>query len=107
MTTDVPGVSPAFQSFLDGARGHAEPWMAMVRALERASVLDRRTGELAYLAVLAALGRESGIAFHVASAKQAGASREEVISAVLLGLPAAGQLVISALPTALRAYDET
>jgi alkylhydroperoxidase/carboxymuconolactone decarboxylase family protein YurZ len=58
-----------------------------------------------YLAVLAALGRESGIAFHAASARKAGASREELISAILVGLPAAGQVVIGSLPAALDAFD--
>jgi alkylhydroperoxidase/carboxymuconolactone decarboxylase family protein YurZ len=42
---------------------------------------------------------------HVQSAKQAGASREEIIGAVLVGLPAAGQAVTQVLPVALQAYD--
>ena len=43
--------------------------------------------------------------FHVQAAKSAGASREEVISAVLVGLPAAGHVVTQALPLAVKAYD--
>ncbi len=38
-------------------------------------------------------------------AKQAGASLEEVISAILVGLPAAGQSVTQILPAAIAAYD--
>jgi len=34
-----------------------------------------------------------------------GASREEVLSAILLGLPAAGYGVVQCLPAALAAYD--
>ncbi len=49
--------------------------------------------------------RASGIPFHVQSAKQAGALREELIGAVLVGLPAAGQVVIQVLPVALAVYD--
>jgi alkylhydroperoxidase/carboxymuconolactone decarboxylase family protein YurZ len=60
---------------------------------------------LAYLAVLAALRLESGVPFHVQAAKEAGASREEVISAILVGLPAAGHRVTQALPAAIAAYD--
>jgi len=67
--------------------------------------LDAKTGALAYLAVLAALNRTGGIAFHVQVAKKAGASREEVISAILVGLPAAGHAVTQALPLAIEAYD--
>ncbi len=64
-----------------------------------------KTQALAYLAVLAALQRESGIPFHVEQAKKAGASREEVISAILIGLPAAGHVVTQVLPTAIETYD--
>ena len=101
----VAGVSTSFQVFLKEAAGHAQAWMSAVQGLDQASALDRKTGELAYLAVLAALRMESGILFHVKSAREAGATREEVISAILVGLPAAGQVVIQVLPSALAAYD--
>lgn len=45
------------------------------------------------------------IPFHVSEAKAHGASWQKVLSAVLLGLPAAGAVVIRALPAALGAYD--
>lgn len=48
----------------------------------------------------------SGINFHVKSAKELGASKEEIKSAVLVGLPAVGITVIDALEAALHAYDE-
>lgn len=44
--------------------------------------------------------------FHVKMAKAAGATREEVISAVLVGLPVAGHVVTGVLPAALEAFDE-
>ena len=77
----------------------------MVQGLSKASALDKKTAALAYLAVLAALELESGIPFHVQTAKQAGASREEVISAILVGLPAAGHRVTQLLPAAIAAFD--
>lgn len=98
-------VSNAFQSFMSEAPEHAQAWGGMIQGLSGASALDRKTLELAFLAVLAALQRESGIPFHVKSAKEAGASREEVISAILVGLPAAGHSVTQALPAAVAAYD--
>jgi alkylhydroperoxidase/carboxymuconolactone decarboxylase family protein YurZ len=76
-----------------------------VQGLGEASALDNKTTALAYLAVLAALRLESGIPFHVQSAKEAGASRDEVISAILVGLPAAGNGVTQALPAAISTYD--
>jgi alkylhydroperoxidase/carboxymuconolactone decarboxylase family protein YurZ len=98
-------MSNAFQTFLREAPGQAQAWMAAVQGLAQASALDTKTEELAYLAVLAALRMDSGIPLHVGLARQAGASRAEVISAILVGLPAAGQVVTQALPAALAAYD--
>jgi alkylhydroperoxidase/carboxymuconolactone decarboxylase family protein YurZ len=98
-------VSDAFQAFMREAPDHAQAWGAMVGGLAGASALDKKTAALAYLAVLAAQGLESGIPFHVEIARQAGASRAEVISAVLVGLPAAGLGVTRVLPAAITAYD--
>ena len=105
MSDQQPNVSNAFQTFMTQAPAHSQAWMVMVEGLDKASALDKKTEELAYLAVLAALRMESGVPFHVQSARQAGASREEVISAILVGLPAAGHAVTQVLPAALAAYD--
>jgi len=99
------GVSPAFEVFGSEAGAHAAAWMAATAALDEASALDPKTRDLAYLAVLAALRLESGIPVHVQQAKRDGATREEVISAVLLGLQPAGHGVTACLPGALAAYD--
>ena len=98
-------VSEAFKAFMREAPGHAQAWGAMVGGLAAASVLDTKTAALAYLAVLAAQRLESGVPFHVEVAKRAGASREEVVSALLIGLPAAGLGVTQVLPAAIAAYD--
>ena len=98
-------VSNAFQTFMSQAPQHAQAWGSAVQSLAGASALDEKTAELAYLAVLAALRLESGVPFHVQAAKKAGASREEVISAILVGLPATGHSVTQALPTAVAAFD--
>src|SRR5512143_1688775 len=91
-------VSSAFRAFMSEAPQHAQAWGAMVQGLANASALDKKTAALSYLAVLAALRMESGVPFHVQTAKQAGASREEVVSAILIGLPAAGHGVTQVLP---------
>lgn len=98
-------ISNAFQTFMKEAPQQAQAWGTMVQGLAKASALDSKTATLAYLSVLAALNLESGIPFHVHSAKQSGASREEVISAILVGLPAAGHRVTQLLPAAIAAYD--
>ncbi len=98
-------VSDAFKAFMTDAPDHAKAWSEVVQSLSKASALDNKTGELAYIAVLAALNRVSGIPFHATCARSAGATREEVISAILVGLPAAGHVVTQALPAAIQAYD--
>ena len=106
MSNEKSLISNAFKAFMTEAPEHAGAWGAMVQELAKVSALDPKTGQLAYLAVLAALQIKSGIPFHVKGAKQAGASREEVISAVLVGLPAAGHRVTQVLPAAIAAYDQ-
>ncbi len=55
---------------------------------------------------MAAARLDSGLPFHVKMAKMHGATRDEVISAVLIGLPAVGNVVTASLPAVLEAYDE-
>jgi alkylhydroperoxidase/carboxymuconolactone decarboxylase family protein YurZ len=105
MSDPHPGMGNAFQAFMQEASGHAQAWTAMVQNLDSVSALDKKTEELAYVAVWAALRLESGVPLHVRLAKQAGASREEAISAILVGLPAAGQGVTQVLPAAISIYD--
>jgi len=105
MSDNKPAVSNAFQAFAAEAPAQAGALMEMAKKLDAASALDKKTGALAYLAVLAALRMESGVPFHTMLAKKAGATREEVIGAILTGLPAAGISVTQSLPAALAAYD--
>ena len=93
-------ISKAFFAFQNEAPQHC------VKGLAAATALDEKTRELAYIAVLSVLRLESGIPFHVQAAKKAGAKRDEVISAILLGLTPAGHSVTQVLPAAIAAYDE-
>jgi alkylhydroperoxidase/carboxymuconolactone decarboxylase family protein YurZ len=106
MENSHASLSQAFRIFLAEAPAHATAWMTAVQGLGAASALDEKTQSLAYLAVLAALRLESGVPFHVARAREAGASRAEVVSAILVGLPAAGNAVTQVLPAAIEAYDQ-
>jgi alkylhydroperoxidase/carboxymuconolactone decarboxylase family protein YurZ len=99
-------MSDAFQLFLKEAPKHAQAWMDAVQGLAGVSALDNKTECLAYLAVLAALRLDSGVPYHVVLAKEAGATRAEIISAILVGLPAAGNGVTHVLPAAMHAYDQ-
>ncbi|MFB9951318.1 carboxymuconolactone decarboxylase family protein [Rhizobium puerariae] len=105
--SDMTRVSDAFQTFMKEAPAHQSAWLEAVRKLGDASTLDARTEELVYIGILAAVRLESGLAFHVAHAKSLGATRDEIVSAILTGLPAVGNAVIQALPIALDAYDNS
>lgn len=98
-------VSNAFEAFAGEAPEHQKAWAKAVQGLGEASQLDDKTAALAYISVMAAVRLESGLPFHVKMAKQHGATRNEVISAVLIGLPAVGNIVTAALPIAIEAYD--
>ncbi len=99
-------VSDAFKVFIEEAPEHARCWKELVQGLSQASALDQKTHALAFLSVLAVLKRENGIPFHVKLARNAGATREEIISAILVGLPPAGHVVTEVLPIAIRAVDD-
>ncbi len=105
MYRNISDMSEAFQLFIKEAPDHARTYLAAAQGLHGDTSLDAKTEHLAYLSVLAALRLTSGVPFHVGLAKHAGATRDEVISAILVGLPAAGVGVITALPAAIEAYD--
>lgn len=98
-------VSNGFMAFQTEAPELAAAHFNFIRTGAATSALDEKTEELAYLSVLAASQLTGGIPFHVASARAKGATREEVVSAILVGLPAVGLGVLNALPLALAAYD--
>jgi alkylhydroperoxidase/carboxymuconolactone decarboxylase family protein YurZ len=104
--SNQPTVSQAFMSFAQNAGEYQKIWMETVQKLSNVNKLDKKTTALAYIAVLAVMRLENGLSFHVKQAKILGASRDEVISAVLIGLPAAGNVVIQSIPIAVQAYDE-
>ncbi|MFP3152963.1 carboxymuconolactone decarboxylase family protein [Lachnospiraceae bacterium ZAX-1] len=99
-------VSDEYNVFLKEGGQATAAFMDMVMKIDGASALDSKTNELAYIAVLSAVGLTGGLPFHVKSAKKLGATRDEVKSAVLLGLPAVGLAITQALPVVLQSYEE-
>ncbi|HZD35926.1 MAG TPA: carboxymuconolactone decarboxylase family protein [Nitrososphaeraceae archaeon] len=105
MKNEQNSISDAFQTFLRDAPEYSQAWMKAIDELDKANVLDDKTKSLAYLSVLAALELTSGIPFHVQHAKSLDVTRNEVIGAILVGMPAAGNKVVQALHVALHTYD--
>lgn len=98
-------VSGGFMAFMQESGVVGQSFMEAVTKCSEASALDKKAHELAYIAVLAATRMTGGLPFHVAHAKALGATREEVKSAVLVGLPAVGIAVTESFALALESYD--
>ena len=99
-------MAQGFELFMEEAPEVAKAYGGMVMQVAKSSALDQKTQELAYLAVLSAVGMTGGLGFHVTSLKKLGATREEVRSAVLVGLPAVGMAAVESLAPVLEAYDQ-
>lgn len=84
----------------------AEAIRGFFAALMAGPALDATTKELVYLVAAAAAGHVRGVPTHAARAKAAGATRQQVLEALLLTVPAAGLGPISqCLPAAIAAFD--
>ena len=91
---ESPEVSNAFNQLID--------------ALQNSSGMDAKTKQLVYIGIKAAHGDATAIYYHVAMAKQLGATRNEIRDAILITLTVCGLTgVVNCLPVALRVYDET
>jgi len=68
--------------------------------------LDEKTKQLVYVAAAAAAGHVRGVPAHVARLRALGATRREVLEALLMTLPAAGFGPLSqCLPAAMAVFD--
>jgi len=69
--------------------------------------LEEKTFQLIYIAIKASMGEAGSVSAHSGYAKKAGATREEVIGAVLVTLMTHGITGVSAcLDAAIDAYDK-
>lgn len=92
--------------FLKEAPEVAEAFNGLIRALVASKGLDQKTKQLIYIAMKAAMGDEMAVKAHVPMAKQAGATREEVIDAILMTLTVSGiRGIVNCLPAAVKQYE--
>ncbi|WP_439698627.1 carboxymuconolactone decarboxylase family protein [Mucilaginibacter sp. AW1-7] len=79
----------------------------LVEALKQTNGLDAKTKQLVYIGIKSALGDPKAIYYHVAMAKELGASRAEIVDAILITLTVCGlNGVAGCLPVALSVYDK-
>ena len=85
--------------------GSLQSFMDFVHQLPTQTGLDEKTFQLIYIALQAQNGNAGSVAGHTGFAKKAGATREEVIGAVLTTLMLGINGVADCLTAAVQAYD--
>jgi alkylhydroperoxidase/carboxymuconolactone decarboxylase family protein YurZ len=88
LTTKTRPGTVAHLAEVAGAPGEA--LKGFVDALYADTVLDPKTRELIFLAVQTALNLEAAVRAHVPRAVQAGASRDEIVAAMMISVANAG-----------------
>lgn len=84
----------------------AAAFNGLIQSLIASKGLDEKTKQLIYIALKAAEGDESALKFHVPMAKQLGATREEVVDAILMTLTVSGiRGVVTCLPGAVKQFE--
>ena len=93
----MENVSTGFEVLMKETGEVGPAFGQLVKSLTHESVLDEKTHDLSYIAVLTALKCYSGLPFHISEAMEHGASFEEIKSAMLVSMPLLGLQLKDAL----------
>lgn len=79
----------------------------LIKAIVASKGLDEKTKQLIYIAIKASNGDVLAVNAHVPMAKKLGATKEEVVDAILVTLTVSGiKGVVSCLPEAIKYFEE-
>ena len=85
----------------------AKAFNGLIMSLVASKGLDQKTKQIVYIAMKAAMGDDTAVKAHLPMARQAGATKEEVIDAILMTLTVSGiRGVVHCLPDAVRAFEQ-
>ena len=85
----------------------ADAFNGLIMSLVASKGLDPKTKQLIYIAMKASTGDEMAVKAHVPMAIQAGATKEEVVDAILMTLTVSGiKGVVTCLPGAVKAFEK-
>jgi AhpD family alkylhydroperoxidase len=85
----------------------AAAFNGLIMSLVASKGLDPKTKQLIYIAMKASTGDEMAVKAHVPMAIQAGATREEVVDAILMTLTVSGiKGIVTCLPGALKHFEK-
>jgi alkylhydroperoxidase/carboxymuconolactone decarboxylase family protein YurZ len=92
--------------FQKEAPGVAKAFDGLIQSLVASRGLDEKTKQLIYISLKASEGDETAIRFHVSMAKKLGASKEEVVDAILMTITVSGiKGVVTCLPGAVKQFE--
>lgn len=95
------------QTFVDEAPEIQKAYASFIQSLIADKGLDNKTKQLIYIGMKMIADDERAVKMHVPMAKNAGATKEEVKTTVLLGLSVIGMKAASKyLPLVLDSFDE-
>lgn len=84
----------------------AAAFNGLIQSLVASKGLDQKTKQLIYIAMKASMGDTMAVKFHVPMAKAAGATKEEVVDAILISLTVSGlRGVVTCLPEAVQQFE--
>ena len=84
----------------------AEAFNGLIQSLIASRGLDEKTKQLIYIALKAAQGDETAVKFHVPMARKLGATKAEVVDAILITLTISGiRGVAACLPGAVKEFE--
>jgi len=96
-------MSQEFEQFLKTFPEAGKAYLGLFKAVMERPALDAKTKQLILISVMTAQGYAPGVRAHVPQAISAGATRDEIIEAVLTPLPVSGiNGVLECLPVALE-----
>jgi len=90
------------------APGVFDAFGGLIKSFQNLPGLDGKTKQLIRIAALAMRGNAEGAYFHAVMAREAGATRQEVVSTVVLTLSEAGlSNVLDVLPSVIDAFKQS
>jgi alkylhydroperoxidase/carboxymuconolactone decarboxylase family protein YurZ len=96
-----------FQTFVEEFPDISAKFNALVKAQQEHPSMDTKTKQLIVIAIHTVHHNKLGVKLHAQAAKQEGATREEVLGAVILNLHLSGlATVLDCLPAAIEGYDD-
>jgi len=102
----MSGKSP-LEIFQAEAPDVAKAFDDLIKAIVASKGLDEKTKQLIYIAMKASNGDVSAVNAHIPMAKKLGATKEEVVDAILLTLTVSGiRGVVSCLPEVAKYFEE-